>query len=233
LFRYLNILILITTLFTHEVNAQDVLIFDANIGVAVPLGDISSANPHSIKNGFASTGGMIRTWIGLKPSKHVGLFFQMNGALLPTNTSLVEDRINQQFGINSSVNKSNTLFGATLGGVLLSGIVKEWSIDGRIAAGYTWVQSPQIELMYDNKTYYKLYMNNGEGFALSAGVGARKKIWKSFHASFALDFLYALPFYKNVFTESRSITNTMEVSMNSYHQSVFLLLLTGGFSFAF
>ncbi len=226
-------MIITTTLFIHDGSAQDVLIFDVNIGVAVPLGDISSANPHSIKDGFASTGGMIRTWIGLKPSKHVGIIFQMNGALFPTNTLFAEDRINKQFGINSLVNKSNTLFGATLGGVLVSGILNEWSIDGRIAAGYAWVQSPQIELMYDNKTYYKLYMNNGEGFTLSAGAGARKKIWKSFHASLALDFLYALPFYKNVFAESRSITNTMEVSMNSYHQSVFLLQLTGGFSFAF
>jgi len=213
--------------------AQDVLVMDASIGVAVPFGEFSKADISVQESGFAGVGGTLRFWTGLKPTKNFGLLFQMIGGLHPAKTGKLKEYVQNTYGISVEPVITYYRYGTLQGGIFISGIVQErWALDARLAVGYLWANSSLIDFTSNGTTYLKIYEGHGKGFSFNAGFGARYKIYKAFYTCMAFDFTGALPTFENVVTETRNGTQA-DFSMKTYTQFMGNLQLTGGIGFAF
>ncbi len=213
--------------------AQDVLVMDASIGVAVPLGQFSKADFSVQESGFAGVGGTLRFWTGLKPTKNFGLLFQMIGGLHPAKTGKLKEYVQNTYGISVEPATTYYRYGTLQGGIFISGIIQErWALDARLAVGYLWANSSLIDFTNNGITYLKIYEGHGKGISFHAGFGARYKIYKAFYTCMAFDFTGALPKFENVVTETRNGMQA-DFSMKTYTQFMGNLQLTGGIGLAF
>lgn len=214
-------------------NAQDVLVMDASIGVSIPLGQVAKVDVSVPEAGFAGVGGSIRFWTGLKPTKNFGLIFQMSAGLHPTKTKEISQYVHNTFGISSEPITSYYRYGTLQGGMLISGIVEErWALDARIAVGYLWANSSFIDFSENNIIFFKIYEGYGKGISFGAGFGARYKIYKAFYTCVAFDFMGALPTFENIVTETRNGTQS-NFTMKTYTQFLGNLQLNAGIGLAF
>lgn len=231
--KFLRILFIFSLWNVTALYAQDVLVMDASIGVSIPLGQVANVDVSVPESGFAGVGGNIRFWTGLKPTKNFGLLFQMSAGLYPVKTKEISQYVLSTFGISSEPITSYYQYGTLQGGILISGIVQErWALDARLAAGYIWANSSQIDFSQNNITFFKIYEGNGKGISFSAGFGARYKIYKAFFTSMAFDFIGAYPTFENIVTETRNGTQSV-FSMKNYTQFMGDLQLTAGIGLAF
>lgn len=205
-------------------------------GASMPVGSLSAADPEAHSDLKALNGSSMQISAGYRLGRLFGVMASMTNCLNDANTNpMVENVSKSQFGTNwrakgGTWNCSHLLAGPTIS--VASGL---FMFDGRLAAGYSWVQRPSTELkgnFYQMPIVMETYVERSRSFMVGIGTSVRYKIGRNFALALHADYLSTRAKFDNV-KSSISLGGDQATDFAPETHPIGILSLNGGLSLLF
>ncbi|NQT77854.1 MAG: hypothetical protein HQ565_09080 [Bacteroidetes bacterium] len=211
-------IILVFNLFLTDAMSQEGEVYvSIGAGVSIPLADYAKTDFSKESSGFAGIGGAFNINFGYRFNEYISLTGLLSGGVNRYDYIKLQD---EMYKISAdilpetkwAVEAKSWGTGGFLAGLTgsLPIVSNTFYIEARALAGFMYTYSPAIyitgtETAEEDKTI-NIEQSSAISWSIDAGLGLRYNRSRKQYFILNADYIYAQPYFKNVYTESSNIT---------------------------